>query len=500
MTVWFDVEDLYQHFRGGNRRISGIQRLTYEIYRAAQAIGGVRFLRHGDEQSPYEVLEWSWIAAAFERAVEPKDELVRPGLLTRPEPDDEAPEPLADEEEPPPPPAPPRSALRRGIGRAVNVLPGQVRRPLVLASVMQVQVLGELGRVALRAGYVLARDQRRAMRRRAKARAARKPRTAVAAAAARAEWERSFDALARPGDVLLVLGSPWHRQRYSELARMVRDTKRMRFGVLVHDLVPIRRPEWCDAGMIRMFTDWYADVLPCCDVVLANSNHTAADVEAYAREIGLVLPRPVRAVPVGTGFGAAPAVQHGPPGDFVLFVSTMEARKNHALMVQVWLMLLEEERTGARPVGSVPDLVFSGRVGWLVRDLMQQLDNTRWLDGRARMIHEPTDAELRALYAGCLFTVFPSFHEGWGLPVTESLSLGTPCLTSNAGALPEAGGPLCRYFDPEDVNSAYRAVAALLDDRAGLEAWRAEVRREFRPTPWRDTAQAVLDEATAPVD
>ena len=83
-------------------------------------------------------------------------------------------------------------------------------------------------------------------------------------------------------------------------------------------------------------------------------------------------------------------------------------------------------------------------------------------------------------------------YEGWGLPVTEALAFGVPVLCSSATALPEAGGDLARYFDPEDAGDCCRAVAALIDDRAELEAWRADVRTRFRPTPWSATARAVL--------
>lgn len=481
MTVWFDVEDLFHYFRGGHKRISGIQRLTFEIYRAAHTLepGGVGFVRHGHGPDRYVVVDWDWIADAFADAVAPGVEDAADAELAEPEADAEA-------------GAAEHSAARRAARRIANRLPPRLRGPLVLAGVMQVQAVVELARFTVRL-----------LRRAVAGRPRRAPASRPSCPAPEHVAADSFTALARPGDTLLVLGSPWFRAEYSQLARWLRDERRMRFGVLVHDLVPIRRPEWCHVGVTRTFKDWYADVLPFCDVVLANSRHTAADVEAYATEIGVALPGPVRAVPVGTGFGpavAAPAATAAlaataAPGNYVLFVSTMEARKNHALAVRVWRRLLDEERAGLRPPGSVPELVFAGRVGWLVADLVQQLENTAWLGGRVRMVENPSDTALRALYAGCLFTLFPSLHEGWGLPVTESLALGAPCLSSDAGALPEAGGALCRYFDPEDVGSAHRALAALLDDRPALEAWRAQVRRDFRPTPWSATARAVLDAA-----
>jgi len=454
MTVWFDVEDLFHYVQTGHRRTSGIQRLTVEIYRAAHALdagrGEVRFVRHGTGPDLFTPVAWDEIAAQFARQAE-----AGPSAPARPQ------------------------AGRQTARRLASRLPDELRKPLVAAAVMQAQTAGELGRF----GWNLLRPRPR-----------RRARTQEPAGP-------GFGELAQPGDTLLVLGSPWFRQDYGAIARWLRDERRMRFGLLVHDLVPIRRPEWSHIGITRTFEDWYAAVLPFCDFILANSRHTAADVEAYTRETGIALAGPVQPVPVGAGFGPdgdgeEPGHAGLPtPGSYVLFVSTMEARKNHALVVRIWTALLAEVRAGRRAAETVPDLVFAGRIGWLVADLVQQLDNVDWLGGRIRLVTNPTDGELRALYAGCLFTVFPSFHEGWGLPVTESLAAGKPCLCSDAAALPEAGGALCRYFDPENLPAAYAAVCAVIDDRAGLAEWEARVRREFRPVPWAETAAAVLEAA-----
>jgi glycosyltransferase involved in cell wall biosynthesis len=171
----------------------------------------------------------------------------------------------------------------------------------------------------------------------------------------------------------------------------------------------------------------------------------------------------------------------------VLFVSTIEARKNHLLLFRVWRRLLDE-----LPADLVPTLVFAGRVGWLVEDLMRQLQNTDFLDGKIRLIEDASDAELAALYRGCSFTVFPSLYEGWGLPVTERLAFGKPCLAARATSVPEAGGRLARYFDPESVADAYAAIRAAIENPEGLRVWQAEIVRGFSPVPWSATADAVM--------
>jgi glycosyltransferase involved in cell wall biosynthesis len=88
--------------------------------------------------------------------------------------------------------------------------------------------------------------------------------------------------------------------------------------------------------------------------------------------------------------------------------------------------------------------------------------------------------------------LFPSFFEGWGLPVTESLGFGKPCLIANRTSLPEAGGDLVRSFDPDNLHDAYAVIRNAIEDRAGLAAWEARIRREFKPVPWSATVDALL--------
>ena len=91
--------------------------------------------------------------------------------------------------------------------------------------------------------------------------------------------------------------------------------------------------------------------------------------------------------------------------------------------------------------------------------------------------------------------MFPSLYEGWGLPVTESHALGKPCIVSNVTSLPEAGGALARYFDPDDLNDVVRVIRDTLSDRPGLAEWEARVRRDFQPVSWDASAQSLLEHA-----
>ncbi len=516
--LWFDVEDLF-HFADRNARPTGIQRVCYEIYRAALADPAlaprVGFVRHSGTERGFIEADWDLLDYRFRHVMERPSEA--PQL--RPEHPDEAERADGERGEPLPGEAAAearrRAAERRRplpvrlLKRLGRLLPRRVAKPGFLFAVMQVQAGAALvGAV----GLTLA-DQGRRGARRAVRRVQRIP--AIARLLPEQDGEpppppplppRRLAEIAERGDVLAVLGSPWFEVDYAELVSHVRGRLGMRLVVLMHDVIPVRRPEWVDRGTVRVFRDWYRTVLPLADYVFANSRATAEDVARWCERDSIRLSVPVQPLPIGTGFGAVrPCAEEMPDRlpdvllsvlqgrPYVLFVSTIEARKNHLLLFRVWRRLLSE--MGAQ---NVPDLVFAGKVGWMVGDLMSQIENSRNLDGRLHVIEGLDDRALRAVYGGCLFTVFPSFYEGWGLPVSESMAMGRPCVCSNATALPEAGGALARYFDPFDVTDATRVIRATIEDRPGLAAWQAEVVHGFRPVGWDATATALVAAIDAP--
>jgi glycosyltransferase involved in cell wall biosynthesis len=487
-TLWIDVGDLINHIVHHDRP-SGIQRVAFEICQALhqmdQGAGRVRFLRRGTGPRDLVTVEWDRLANAFHLATNAN------------------PKPTAT---PRPPSAHVAVPLEGSVASAaVSTRTGPI---LSEALALQARVLLVLARLPLQvAARAVARLGHRlrlhmATRRQIKHQS-RQPQEMADAQFAVLEGV-PLEQVTAPGDSFVALGSPWMHRDYVQTVRWVRDEQRMRFALLIYDLVPLRRPEWCDRGVVDAFSTWHRSVLPLADQIFAISRATADDVVAWTRETGMPLHNPVQPIPMGTGLNheqppgadtpGQPSSQLPPPGSYVLFVSTIEARKNHALLFRVWRRLLTE-----MPPGQLPTLVFAGRIGWLVADLMQQLENAAWLGGKIRLVRNPTDAELMALYRGCQFTLFPSLFEGWGLPVSESLALGRPCIASNRTSLPEAGGDLARYFDPENLDDACRTIRAAIEDPVGLAAWSIQVSRDFRHVPWSDSA-AIIRRTLASLD
>ena len=259
-------------------------------------------------------------------------------------------------------------------------------------------------------------------------------------------------------------------------------------GVYVYDLIPLTHPEFCDETLVHNFGRAFMQMAFIADFFLTISEATREDVEAECKRIGVSAP--AQAVPLAHDlpFDADSTNtdgwlrRHELDEPYVLVVSTIEARKNHGLLFHLWRRLQRQHGD------ALPKLVFVGRAGWRVSDLMAQLKATRNVDGRIVILNGLSNQELTTLYRHCLFTVFPSFVEGWGLPVGESLMFGKPCAASGTSSIPEVGGALVDYFDPWNLGEAEHVISRLLfDDRYRADR-EARIAADFKPRSWVETA------------
>ena len=303
---------------------------------------------------------------------------------------------------------------------------------------------------------------------------------------------RRFEAVVRRGDMVVSLGAPWGVPRHIEHIAAAKRRHGIRYAFLIHDLIPLEHPSFVDARHVAQFRDWLARALPHADAVLTVSKYSRKALLALAGKANWRLPR-VAALEPGASVSDGPVAGDAGtmrfPERFVLFVSTIEIRKNHRLLVRVWRRLVE--RHGA---DAVPALIFVGQIGWRVEDLLAELAASDFLAGKIELRRGLSDAELRDAYRSCLFTVFPSLCEGWGLPVAESLAQGKFCLASNRTSIPEVGGDLVDYFDPMDEDDALAKIERALLERGYLAAREARVRAEYRPRSWADCVHALLGE------
>jgi len=197
------------------------------------------------------------------------------------------------------------------------------------------------------------------------------------------------------GDVLVSLGGACHDRHYPEVVGRLRRECGVRVAFQLYDIIPVTHPAWVVPTLAEGFRSWIREMVAIADLVFTSSHHVRRELLSYVSAEGLRQP-PVAVLRFASGFekwNPAAQVKQTPevswPRQFALFVSTIEFRKNHQLLIRVWRRLIEKHGWAA-----VPHLVFVGRVAFGVQDLMRELDESRNLDGKIIVAPELTDAEL----------------------------------------------------------------------------------------------------------
>ncbi|WP_310821033.1 glycosyltransferase family 4 protein [Stratiformator vulcanicus] len=278
-----------------------------------------------------------------------------------------------------------------------------------------------------------------------------------------------------------------------ETPRLIADLKaRHGFEVaqIIYDCIPTFMPQLWGPGFSGHFTAWLADMLHVCDHAIAISEKTAEDLRLFAQKVHLPSPR-TSVIRLGDNISqrtvtAKPKFADALNDSFVLTVGTIEARKNHRILYQVWRKLSAE-------LGEeCPSLVCVGSPGFLTGELEYEIFNDPLTFDKIKFVHGVSDAELLWLYDNCRFTVYPSIYEGWGLPVGESLRHGRHCIATDNSSIPEIAGDLVDYFDPHDTQRCYELVRAYLLDNELLRHREQRIQDEYEITTWTECADQLL--------
>lgn len=266
------------------------------------------------------------------------------------------------------------------------------------------------------------------------------------------------------------------------------DRSGSRLLCVAHDAIPVVSSDLVLPQVASSFVR-YLTAVKFATRVAAVSESAAEEFGGYVQSLpvqGVVGPE-VIAVPLGEGAATAPDLPSSPP--MVLVVGAHDPRKNHLTVLHSAEVLWRE--------GLDFSLQFIGAGGWgdAFPDRIHQLRRA----GRPVTVRRAvSEAELEAAYASAAFTVFPSLHEGYGLPVVESLSRGTPVVTSDFGSTREvAAGGGAVTVDPRDAVELADAMRRLLTDPDALAALRAEIRERPRRS-WRDYADELWERLVAP--
>lgn len=298
-----------------------------------------------------------------------------------------------------------------------------------------------------------------------------------------------------PDDVLVNLGTSWTLPNYFLHIRQAKRRWAIRYAPFVHDVIPVVAPHYCLPDVVRDYLDWIGGVFDHADYFLANSHSTAADLIHVAGRLGHRLDESdVEVVPLDAAISrctprSLPISELQRWGltakSFVLFVSSIEPRKNHIMAFRAWQAMI------GRDASHTPDLVCVGNGGWLNGPIHAALRDDAALAAKVRMLSGISDDELALLYRQCRFTLYPSHYEGWGMPVTEALCHGKVPVVTRCSSLSEAGGDLAVYVAPDDVDGLVGAVEELWRNSALLAEMEARISHDFHPRSWEDVATQI---------
>lgn len=293
------------------------------------------------------------------------------------------------------------------------------------------------------------------------------------------------------GDVLVSCGADWESKNLDTI-RASKDRRGFAYVSVCYDVIPWKHPEFWPPGVAEQVVSHYARLPRVADLVMCISRATERDYHGLCDALGVAHPS-TTVFRLGDVPSVSPTETPLPStleaGRYVLCVGSLEPRKNHRLLYQLWDRLVRD--------GSLPKdvkLVLVAGARWMTDDLVLEMNLNTAVRDRIVTIDHVSEAGLHALYSHSLLTVYPSFAEGWGLPVAESLGHGKVCLASNRGALPEISD-VTVLLDPYDFYAWRDAIVRYTKDEQARLELEGRIRESYEPTTWRTSARSFFDAA-----
>lgn len=261
-------------------------------------------------------------------------------------------------------------------------------------------------------------------------------------------------------------------------------SQRVRPIFMVHDLIPLTHPQFCRAGEEAKHLQRLHNCVRAASGVVCNSQATMDGLASLCRDHGWNMPP--TAVALLAPELPEPTVGTAPlEGPYFVFVSTIEPRKNHLMILQLWEKLVLNLGNAA------PKLVIIGQRGWDYGEVTALLENSALLQGVVLEVSRCSDAEMVSYLRHSRALLFPSFTEGYGMPVVEALTLGVPVIASDLLVFREFADHLPDYIDVRDETSWFDMICDFT--QTGSPARQAQLLRleGYQPPTWRQHFERV---------
>ena len=285
--------------------------------------------------------------------------------------------------------------------------------------------------------------------------------------------------------ILLIYDGLWNNDMYvQEIIKM--SNEGVTIAHVVHDLAPIIMPHVCYDFVTKDFTNYFNLVAPHIDILLSISKNTERDfINIYGNSVKSNMKKIILRHGDNIGSDKETIPKDVLSGEeFILSVGSIEIRKNHFLLYETYRLAVEKNI-------ELPKLYIVGKEGWLVDGVMHSIKYDPAINSKITILGPISNNELGWLYRNCLYTIFPSVYEGWGLPVAESLSYNKLCICSNSSSIPEIGGDLNLYFSPYNSKNCLDIMISLKNKKYknNLES---KITKNYKLHTWQSSADKLM--------
>lgn len=254
----------------------------------------------------------------------------------------------------------------------------------------------------------------------------------------------------------------------------------------VHDLLPLEHPEYFPVNHAPQHARRIEAMLRLGVALIANSDATREAITRFAHQRGLALPPMVTAAlapaPLQLGADADTPPLAGP---YFVVLGTIEPRKNHLLLLNLWREMC------TRGVAPMPKLVVVGQRGWECEQVVDMLDRCDTLRPHVLEVAGCSDADLARYLRHARGLLFPTFAEGYGMPLVEALSMGTPVVASRLPVFHEVAGDVPDYLSPIDGEGWLSTVLDYCSPEGHLRPAQLRRLQGYRAPTWDSHFDAV---------
>lgn len=294
--------------------------------------------------------------------------------------------------------------------------------------------------------------------------------------------------------IFLEFNSAWHTMPNRSWLLPKLKSKQIRIIVLIYDIIPILFPYFLASQALLRFMEFLYAHLVYADDIIVTAAAVKDDIIKLCGKLDIPV-KPIHVIGLGSDFSLEQSITLSindvdkkivdklKGKKFILTVGSVEPRKNHKIIVEVYEKMLEK---------SGIDLVIVGRENPKSDELVNRVKSNKKFGNGIYLFSDVNDATLDYLYKKAFFMVFPSYAEGYGLPTIEALIRGTPVLCSDISVMREVGGDFCDYFDPDSADSLIAVITKYLNDDLLYQKQKEKIKLQYSAPKWNDTVDRML--------